>query len=139
MKSAIRFPFLQKPGGSGPLDLQPLLPLSLEHGRVSLDVVGLVDSGATISVLPYDVGVQLGFSWNRLKNSVQIGGALSPNLGKMLYLTARISTLQPVQLAFAWIKSNSCPVVLGLANFLFHFDVFLSRRHSYFEIQPATP
>ena len=41
-------------------DALPRLPLTLHYNERQLDVIGLVDSGATINVLPYDVGRQLG-------------------------------------------------------------------------------
>jgi len=41
-------------------DSLPRLPLTLHYSNQTFDVVGLVDSSATVSVLPYDVGVQLG-------------------------------------------------------------------------------
>lgn len=139
MNGPARFPFLQKPNGNGPHDLQPLLPFSLSSGSVSLQLRGLVDSGASISILPLHVGQQFGIPWGTIAQSIQIGGAFSPATAKMLYLHSTIQPFPTVKLAFAWVNSNNYPVVLGIADFLFHFDVFLSRRHSYFEIQPATP
>ena len=41
----------------------PDLPIVLRHQAHSLSGVGLVDSGACISVLPYSLGVQFGFDW----------------------------------------------------------------------------
>ncbi len=39
--------------------------------------VGLVDSGASIGVLPYSLGVQLGFDWNTEKAKITLAGTLA--------------------------------------------------------------
>jgi hypothetical protein len=139
MTAPIQFPFLPRPNGNGPLDLVPLLPVRLTHGAVSTDVVGLVDTGSSFNVLPYDVGAQFGIAWNSLPQSLTIGGAHGPTPAKILTLDAVIGSFAPVSLMFAWASSNDYPVLLGQANFFFNFDVYLFRRQSLFQIQPATP
>jgi hypothetical protein len=47
----------------------PRLPLSLSKGNLRIETVGLVDSGATVNVLPYEVGLQLGGDWTIAKPS----------------------------------------------------------------------
>lgn len=41
------------------LDSLPRLPLRLSSQTDTIEVIGLVDSGATINVLPFDIGVLL--------------------------------------------------------------------------------
>ncbi len=53
-------------------DSLPRLPLTLRNGDKQVDVVGLVDSGATVSVLPYQVGIQLGFVWDDRKALLRV-------------------------------------------------------------------
>ena len=80
-------------------------------------------------------------SWARAKAAYRFfdNDAITPEDLLASHLQATIQPFPAVKLAFAWVNSNNYPVVLGIADFLFHFDVFISRRHSYFEIQPATP
>lgn len=50
-----------------PVGLQtgmPYLSLTLSREHHSVDVSALVDSGSTLNVLPYSVGVQLGLDWH---------------------------------------------------------------------------
>jgi hypothetical protein len=97
----------------------------------------LIDSGAAFSVLPFDIGARFGFSWDAEPGLVYLGGvARSP--AKVVPFTANVGSITTT-LSFAWARSNAYPVLLGNADFFFQFDVFLCRRHSYFEIQPATP
>jgi hypothetical protein len=72
-----QFPYCDRNPASGGLDLMPDLPIVLRHQSRSLPGVGLVDSGASISVLPYSLGLQLGFDWNTLKAHITLGGSLS--------------------------------------------------------------
>lgn len=39
------------------------LPITLSHGTHVLAVAGLLDTGSTVNVLPYPLGLQLGFVW----------------------------------------------------------------------------
>ncbi len=41
-------------------DAMPYLPLTLEINGITRDASGLVDSGSTVNVLPYGVGLELG-------------------------------------------------------------------------------
>jgi hypothetical protein len=95
--------------------------------------------GSTFNVLPYDVGAKFGIGWNQLSQSLNLGGAGGVAQAKLLTLDAVIGSMAPVSLVFAWATTNSYPVLLGQANFFYCFDVFIFRRQSVFQIQPATP
>ncbi len=138
MTPVVRYPFLPRGGANGPLDLVPLLPACLSRNGIEVDVVGLVDSGATFSVLPYDVGALFGVDWNLLPNSLSIGGVGRRVPAKMLSLEMTFGPIGPVVQSFAWISDNSMPVIFGLVTFFLSVDVFFYRTRGYFEIQPAT-
>lgn len=42
-------------------DFMPILPFVIERDGKSKNVSGLIDSGATVNVLPYKIGLELGF------------------------------------------------------------------------------
>ncbi len=42
----------------------PFVPITLYHGGCEIEWAAVVGSGATTSVLPSDLGVQLGLVWN---------------------------------------------------------------------------
>lgn len=44
--------------------MMPRMNLILAYSSQSIEVVGLVDSGSTVNVLPYGVGLQLGAAWD---------------------------------------------------------------------------
>ena len=56
----MRFQYSTSDPAQDEFDSLPRMPLTIRNNEQVLDVVGLVDSGATVSVLPYEVGLQLG-------------------------------------------------------------------------------
>ena len=139
MNGPAQFPFASK-GTGGPVpDLAPILPIRLSRGQVAIDVIGLIDSGADISVLPFTIGLQFGVDWNSLVVPCFVGGSAGRIPGKMLLLTGAIATFPPVQLVFAWVQSDTVPLILGQTNFFMEFDVCFFRSQNSFQIQPRTP
>ncbi len=138
MSTPTRFPFLPRPAGSGSLDLAPLLPACLSRNGVDVDLVGLVDSGSSFSILPFDIGARFGLPWNSLPHALTLGGIGRGIPAKMIALHMTFGPIGPVSQLFAWANSNDLPIVFGQATFFMNFDVFFFRAQSYFEIQPAT-
>jgi hypothetical protein len=139
MTNAVQFPFLHK-GGNRPVpDLAPIIPMKLSRGRVTIDVDGLVDSGADVSVLPFSIGRQFGVDWNSLPSGSTVGGAAGTVPSKFFALTGLLAHFPPVQLIFAWVQTDNVPLILGQTNFFLEFDVCFFRSQNYFQIQPRTP
>jgi len=130
-----RFPYRDRSPASAGLDLMPDLPIVLCHQSRSLSCIGLVDSGATISVLPYSLGVQLGLDWNSQKAHVALGGTLSHLDACGIVVEATVGQLPPVRMVFAWAQSDQVPFLLGQFNFFQVFDVFFFRARKFFEIR----
>jgi hypothetical protein len=114
------------------------MPLVLKRNGVSANVVALVDSGAAVSVLPWSIGFQFGIDWDSLNVPCTIGGSAGGLPGKILLVEGTVGHFPPVQLVFAWVKSDVVPTIMGQVNFFLSFDVFFYRARGYFEIQPAT-
>ena len=73
---AQHFPYVRRDPSLGQASLAPMLPLTL-IGRQNVATSGLVDSGAAVNVLPYSLGVQLGFDWDQQTRSVELSGNLA--------------------------------------------------------------
>lgn len=54
-----RFPFVARDAVAGPASLAPMLPLRLRHGGREESVMGLIDTGAAVNVLPWSLGEKL--------------------------------------------------------------------------------
>ena len=119
-------------------DSLPRLPLVLRLNNQSVEVVGLVDSGATVNVLPYDVGIQLGSTWDDRNATIRLAGTLGDLNAIPLFVTAQVGEFAPVRLAFAWVKSNNVPLILGQTNFFMEFDVCFYRSKLEFEVKPKS-
>jgi hypothetical protein len=107
-------------------------------GPNTIQVMGLLDTGATVNVLPYSVGEQLGAVWERQTTPVTLSGNLAQCEARALVLTARIGNFPPVRLVFAWAHADSAPVILGQVNFFMEFDICFYRSRSLFEVRPKS-
>lgn len=67
-----RFPYRDRNPSQPGFDLMPDLTIVLRSPPHTLSGLALVDSGSTISVLPYSMGAQLGFDWNSLGARTEI-------------------------------------------------------------------
>lgn len=102
------------------------------------EVVGLVDSGATISVLPFDIGLELGAVWNEQEAVISLGGVGRGISAMELWVAATVDSYAPINLVFAWSQSNNIPVLFGQFNFFQEFDVHFYRSQFEFEINPKS-
>jgi hypothetical protein len=60
----MRFNYSTNSSIQNEFDSLPRIPLILQKDDQSIETNGLVDSGATVNVLPYELGVQLGGVWD---------------------------------------------------------------------------
>jgi hypothetical protein len=136
MVDKIRFTFTEVDPNLGALSTLPYLPLILTYQNQSLSVSGLLDTGSSVNVLPYELGLRLGAVWERQRLSVPLGGNLARFEARALVLTATVERFSPVDLAFAWTEDRNAPLILGHMNFFLAFDVCFYRSELAFEISP---
>lgn len=118
------------------LDSLPRLPMTLHLNQKAIEVAGLVDSGATINVLPFSVGQQLGATWDSQKAIIRLAGNMAHSLAQPIVVKAEIASYKPVLLAFAWVSHDDTPVILGQTNFFNEFEVCFFRNTFEFEVKP---
>jgi hypothetical protein len=125
-----RFPFseTQKIGSL------PYLPLLLTYQNHSVAVSGLLDTGASVNVLPYKIGKELGAVWENQTVKVRLTGNLARFEARAIIMSAKIGQFAPVNLAFAWTENENVPVILGQVNFFSEFDVCFFASEGIFEI-----
>jgi hypothetical protein len=132
----MRFPYSTTHPSHSQLDSLPRLPLTLILNQTSIELFGLVDSGATINVLPFSIGQQLGATWDPQKAIIRLAGNVAQSLAHPIVVKAVIDKFPPVSLAFAWISHDNAPVILGQTNFFNEFDICFFRNSFEFEIKP---
>jgi hypothetical protein len=118
----------------GMVDRMAYLPLTLSLNGQFLNAEGLLDTGASVNVLPYELGLQLGLSWENETLSVLLAGNLARFEARAVIVDAQVSSFPIVNLAFAWTQATDIPLILGQANFFFEFDVCFFRARSEFEV-----
>ncbi|MBK1990080.1 hypothetical protein A0J48_021550 [Sphaerospermopsis aphanizomenoides BCCUSP55] len=133
----MRFKYSTSHPSQNEFDSLPRVPLVLRRGDEIVEALGLVDSGATINVLPYEIGLQLGGVWDESKAIIQLAGNL--NQAAMPFsANAEIGEFPSVRLAFAWVSKPNAPLILGQTNFFMEFDVSFYRSQLEFEIKPKS-
>lgn len=120
----------------GELERMPLLPVKLFYGGQQLEVVGLVDSGAMLNVIPNRVGLELGLVWEEIQREVLLGGTYGEIIAKVIVVEGQVGEFPPVNLIFAWSSNDNIRVILGQYNFFQEFDVHFYRSKFEFEINP---
>lgn len=116
----------------------PFLPITLIHDGYAVPVYALADSGSTVSVLPYDIGLRLGLIWENQTIPTPLVGSLKDAPAWGVRIAGQIQPFAPVSLKFAWtyVTSDRVPVLLGQMSFFQAFDVCFSGAQQVFEIAP---
>jgi hypothetical protein len=137
--NAERYPYSSDNSALGEAGLQPYLPITLLNGSLSLTASGLLDSGATVNVLPHQIGIDLGAVWEQQQTVLQLSGNLAQLEARAMLVTVVVGQFSPTRLAFAWTKSTQIPVILGQVNFFMEFDVCFYRSQLAFDVRPKGP
>lgn len=115
----------------------PRLGMTLAYRRQTVEIMGLIDSGSTVNVLPYSVGLDLRAEWENQPVIPGLVGSLRSVEVRALDVLAfhpQLASQTPVQLVFAWAKSDEVPVIFGQMNFFLVFKVCFYRAEHMFEV-----
>jgi hypothetical protein len=127
MPSTVEFPFFD--------DKElPRIPIALSYAGLSISAHALLDTGSTVNLLPYDIGLQLGVVWEEQTVRLPLAGNLAKVEARGLFLHVQIGNLERVRLAFAWAQVSRVPLILGQTNFFREFDVCFQRSQRIIEI-----
>ncbi len=131
---AERYPYVERDPSLGSASLAPFLPITFIASK-TLTVSALLDTGATVNVLPYTVGQQLGAVWEQQRTRMTLSGNLASCEARVLVVSAIVGEFPEIRLAFAWAKTDAISVLLGQVNFFMEFDVCFHRSNSFFEVR----
>ena len=138
MTMPARFPYLPVASGRGDASLMPIVPLELRFkDGLAIQAHGLLDSGATVNVLPYGLGIRLGAVWETQTTHVTLAGNLAAQEARAILIQARVAEFEAMPLVFAWTRAEKIPLLLGQVNFFEEFDVSFHRSRRQFELEPA--
>ena len=91
--------------------MRPYLPLTLAYNNKALSVSSLLDTGADVNVLPYEIGLQLGAVWTEHKNRFSLSGNMAGYEAHRIILSEIIDDFTPLNLAFAWVQAPNVPLI----------------------------
>jgi hypothetical protein len=127
MPSTVEFPFSDD-------EALPKILINLSYADFSVSTNALLDTGSTVNLLPYEIGVQLGAIWKEQTVRLPLAGNLARVEARGLFMRVQIGNLEPVRLAFAWAQTSDVPLILGQTNFFREFDVCFKRSRRMIEI-----
>ncbi len=138
MRNAERYSFAPIDVALGEASFCPYLPLTLVYQQSSVTKSGLLDTGASVNVLPYALGIEIGYEWERQTTALILTGNLAQYEARVVLVQASVGLFEPVQLVFAWTKATNVPLILGQVNFFMEFDICFYRSQLQFEISPKS-
>ena len=119
----IEFPFVAEKANIIPTILRPLARVKLINENTETTVDMYVDSGADITLIPYSVGIALGFSLKQEDEIRRIGGVGG---GKIPIVVRRLKMRiggGELNVRVAWCMSEDVPLILGRLDIFDKFDV----------------
>ena len=131
----MRVPYTNRAPQLGDVGYTPLLPITLLYDTKVSQEVALLDTGASLNVLHYGVGLSSGLVWENQTLPLQLTGNLNAVAAKAVLLNVVIGTYSATRLAFAWAQTDFVPLLLGQMNFA-EFDVCFFRDQQVFEVVP---
>jgi hypothetical protein len=131
-----RYLFTERTDSVGRSSVMPYLPLTLTNRSLSTEVIALLDTGASVNILPYEIGLRLGAVWEEQTIPIQLSGNLARHEARGLVLSGTVAQFPPILLTFAWTQSTDAPIILGHMNFFAEFDVCFYRHELAFEVRP---
>jgi hypothetical protein len=112
----------------------PTIPITLIRADLAISTNALLDTGSTVNLLPYDIGLRLGATWEEQTVRLPLAGNLATVEARGLFVHVQVGNLEPVRLAFAWAQASQVPLILGQTNFFREFDVCFQRSRRTIEI-----
>ncbi|WP_198805940.1 aspartyl protease family protein [Leptolyngbya sp. BL0902] len=138
MVNTERYPFLSGDPALGEASFRPYLPFTLEYKEKTITSTGLLDTGASVNVLPYSLGIDLGYEWERQTTALSLTGNLAQYEARVVIGQVTVGQFEPVQLVFAWTQATNVPLILGQVNFFMEFDVCFYRSQLEFAVSPKS-
>lgn len=124
----IEFPFVEEKANIVPTILRPLARVKLINENMETTADMYVDSGADITLIPYSVGIALGFSLKPEDEIRRIGGVGGGKISVVVRrVKMRIGSME-LNVRVAWCVSEDVPLILGRLDVFNKFDILFKER-----------
>ena len=91
MLNGQRFQFTERSNRFGQTSIMPYLPIILSNENLTVEITGLLDTGASVNVLPYEIGLELGAVWEEQTVPIELSGNLSREPARGLVLSGKVA------------------------------------------------
>ena len=96
MANVERYPFISSDTALGEASFRPYLALTLCNQETSVKASGLLDTGASVNVLPYSIGIELGYEWEQQTTVLSLTGNLAQCEARVVLTQAVVGQFGPV-------------------------------------------
>ena len=124
----IEFPFVEEKANILPYISRPIARVKMIYEKNEIIQDMYVDSGADISLIPYSVGIALGFQLKPDEEIKRIGGIGG---GKISIVVRKVKikiSQEEFEIRIAWCMSEDVPLILGRLDVFDKFDVLFKGR-----------
>ncbi len=108
MSEELVFPYIRNPYYDDDGIDRPLLPVTLRHNQSEIQTLTLVDSGADVNVLPYQVGIELGGIWKEERELLGLTGITEDLESRTMMLDIIVGTLPVSEWALHGLARTVC-------------------------------
>ena len=119
-------------------DRRPLVPVKLSYQDNVVQQWALLDSGADMNVMPFQIGLDLGLSWvPSIQDFSLLGWAGRQLPAKAIAVELQIGSWPSLKMAFAWSTFAETPLILGQWNFFQMVDICFLRSQGLISLELA--
>ena len=113
---------------------RPFIPVRIGRADSEIQTWALLDSGADINVLPYQLGLDLGLDWDAGGDYEGLEGLGGGVAAKKSVADLYLGSWPGLRQIFAWARDDEIPVILGQWNFFQEANVCFHRSQNTLEL-----
>jgi len=124
----IEFPFIEEKSNLIPIILRPVARVKIkgEFDEITLEMY--VDSGADITLLPYSVGIALGFKIQNEEEIKTLGGVGGSRIPVVIRKVKMKIGDKEFEARVAWCLSENVPLILGRLDVFDKFKITFDQK-----------
>jgi len=118
MTERLTYPYVVRTEYISDFIARPFLPVTIRYGQAEIQTMALLDSGADINVLPYQLGLELGADWDTpsvIEDLQGLGGGVE---AKRIVADLHVESWPSTRQILAWARDD------GIAELLDQWSLF---------------
>lgn len=124
----IEFPYIEEKANIVPTILRPIARVKLINDNKETTVDMYIDSGADISLIPYSVGIALGYKLEPEDKIKRIGGIGGGKISVVVKKAKMKINNQKLKIKLAWCTSENVPLILGRMDIFNKYNILFKEK-----------